>query len=132
MKNIYEVNYMNDKNIDERIKNICLQAENNYILNYANPPSKNDKENKNKNISLEISPLDKTITNSQDQIDIINNNIFERNQNEINHYKLNIEDTYPKNKITPAASTGATLRQRRQQRERPQGSSLTSTGSLTA
>ena len=98
MKNIYEVNYMNDKNIDERIKNICLQAENNYILNYANPPSKNDKENKNKNISLEISPLDKTITNSKDQIDIINNYIFERNQNEINNCKLNIEDTYPKNK----------------------------------
>ena len=93
---------MNDKNIDERIKNICLQAENNYILNYANPPSKNNKENKSKNISLEISPLDKTITNSKDQIDIINNYIFERNQNEINNcklnIKLNIEDTYPKNK----------------------------------
>ena len=99
MKNIYEVNYMNDKNIDERIKNICLQAENNYILNYANPPSKNPKENKNKNISLEISPLDKTITNSKEQIDIVNNNIFERSQNEINNYKLNIEDTFPKNKI---------------------------------
>ena len=43
MRNIYEVNYMNDKNIDERIKNICLQAENNYILNYTKSSPQNDK-----------------------------------------------------------------------------------------
>ena len=107
MKNIYEVNYMDDANIDERIKNICLQAENNYILNY----SKNQDDNKNKNelsekIKMNINSnedmssfLDKTMTYSKEQND--NKNFYEnRQQNEIfsnynsnnNAYNLNNND----------------------------------------
>ena len=90
MRNIYEVNYMDDKNIDERIKNICLQAENNYILNYSK--TQDDKKNKNE-ISEKIkmnlnqnddmsSFLDKTMTYSKEQND--NNNFYQnKQQNEI-------------------------------------------------
>ena len=105
MKNIYEVNYMNDNDIDERIKNICLQAENNYILNHTTntPIIEYNKENK-QNISLNLnisSQLDKTITNSND---INNNNIYEINQNEIYNinnikYKEDKEIINPKRKI---------------------------------
>ena len=102
MKNIYEVNYMNDKDIDERIKNICLQAENNYIMNYT-------KENKNKprknissdkiiiNSNSDILSLDKTITYSNEENDNNNNNnnnnnnkyIYQQNQNDLYNNKLN-------------------------------------------
>ena len=90
MRNIYEVNYMDDKNIDERIKNICLQAENNYILNYSK--TQDDKKNKNE-ISEKIkmnlnqnddmsSFLDQTMTYSKEQND--NNNFYQnKQQNEI-------------------------------------------------
>ena len=43
MKKLYEIDYMLDPNIDERIKSVCQQAENNYILNF----SKNLKNNQN-------------------------------------------------------------------------------------
>ena len=104
MRNIYEVNYMDDKNIDERIKNICLQAENNYILNYSK--TQDDKKNKNE-ISEKIkmnlnqnddmsSFLDQTMTYSKEQND--NKNFYQnKQQNEIfsnynsnnNEYNLN-------------------------------------------
>ena len=107
MRNIYEVNYMDDKNIDERIKNICLQAENNYILNYSK--TQDDKKNKNE-ISEKIkmnlnqnddmsSFLDQTMTYSKEQND--NNNFYQnKQQNEIfsnynsnnNGYNLNNND----------------------------------------
>ena len=35
MKALNEINYMFDPNIDERIKNVCQQAENNYILSIS-------------------------------------------------------------------------------------------------
>ena len=91
MKNFYEVTYMNDKNIDERIKNICLQAENNYILNYAKSSSDNYNINKN------ISPLDKTLTNSNDQEDIKDS--YERRPNDISNDIYNVEGKNIKNKI---------------------------------
>ena len=103
MKNIYEVNYMNDNNIDERIKNICLQAENNYILNYAKSSSPNNNFDKmNNNLPDDISPLDKTLTNSNVQNDIKYR--YENNQNNeiiINNInnRLNIENRNRKNKI---------------------------------
>ena len=96
MKTLNEVNYMLDPNIDERIKNICQQAENNYILNYSKSNTINNKfqssnnnyktyqkefiENKNNKIN-ELS-LDKTITkstNSEENLNILENpqkNIF--------------------------------------------------------
>ena len=89
MKNIYEVNYMNDKDIDERIKNICLQAENNYILNYAKSNEKNIKKNELYNITYRrnisnsnsnILSLDKTITNSKDSNDNNINKIINENK----------------------------------------------------
>ena len=103
MKNIYEVNYMNDNNIDERIKNICLQAENNYILNYAKSSSLNNNFDKmNNNLPDDISPLDKTLTNSNVQNDFKYR--YENNQNNeimINNInnRLNIENRNRKNKI---------------------------------
>ena len=95
MKNIYEVNYMNDKNIDERIKNICLQAENNYILNYTKSNSQNDKIKTNKNIyqNIDISPLEKTMTysnmNSENDKENIQNKIYNNNNNndQINYFE---------------------------------------------
>ena len=92
MKNIYEVNYMYDKNIDERIKNICLQAENNYILNYTKSNSQNDKVKINKNIyqDIDISPLDKTMTysnmNNENNKENIQNKIY-NNNNQINYFE---------------------------------------------
>lgn len=89
MKNIYEVNYMNDKNIDERIKNICLQAENNYILNYAKSNEKNIKKNElynikyrrnNSNSNSNLLSLDKTLTNSKDSNDNNINKIINENK----------------------------------------------------
>ena len=83
MKNMYEINYMLDPNIDERIKNICRQAENNYILSFAkkNQPLKNNnniildqQKNNNDNIDKDEFPLDKTITkstNSEKNINIL-------------------------------------------------------------
>ena len=103
MKNIYEVNYMNDNNIDERIKNICLQAENNYILNYAKSSCPNNIFDKmNNNLPDDISPLDKTLTNSNVQNDFKYR--YENNQNNeimINNInnRLNIENRNRKNKI---------------------------------
>ena len=32
MKNYNDIDYMNDPNIDRRIKEICIQAEKNYIM----------------------------------------------------------------------------------------------------
>ena len=98
MRNIYEVNYMDDKNIDERIKNICLQAENNYILNYTKSTPQDDEKNKNLSsdkIKLNLNPndemssfLDKTMTYSKEQND--NKNLYENEQNDIfNNYNLN-------------------------------------------
>ena len=95
MKNIYEVNYMDDEDIDERIKNICLQAENNYIMNYT----KDNNNKERKNISLEkiiinsnsdISPLDKTMTYSNEENNN-NENIYQRSQNGLINNKLNNE-----------------------------------------
>ena len=89
MKNIYEVNYMNDKDIDERIKNICLQAENNYILNYAKSNEKNIKKNElynikyrrnNSNSNSNLLSLDKTLTNSKDSNDNNINKIINENK----------------------------------------------------
>ena len=89
MKNIYEVNYMEDKNIDERIKNICLQAENNYILNYAKSNEKNIKKNElynikyrrnNSNSNSNLLSLDKTLTNSKDSNDNNINKIINENK----------------------------------------------------
>ena len=109
MRNIYDVNYMDDKNIDERIKNICLQAENNYILNYSktqddkkikNEISEKIKMNLNSNDDMS-SFLDKTMTYSKDQND--NKNFYEnKQQNEIfsnynsnnNEYNLNNNESY--------------------------------------
>ena len=102
MKNIYEVNYMEDKNIDERIKNICLQAENNYILNYnikTTSTNNNNIQNNNKkneigdinNYLNDNSELDKTISDSNEHKDFIrykqnemlnenyNNNLYSNN-----------------------------------------------------
>ena len=104
MRNIYEVNYMDDKNIDERIKNICLQAENNYILNYGKTNPQNDINNiNNKNISSDkinglntfedmSSDLDKTMTYSKEQNNYKNfsenkeNNLFNKNDILNNNY----------------------------------------------
>ena len=89
MKNIYEVNYMNDEDIDERIKNICLQAENNYILNYAKSNEKNIKKNElynikyrrnNSNSNSNLLSLDKTLTNSKDSNDNNINKIINENK----------------------------------------------------
>ena len=104
MKNIYEVNYMEDKNIDERIKNICLQAENNYILNYnVKTTSTNNNNIQNNNKKNEIgdinnylndnSELDKTISDSNEHNDFIrykqnemfNNNNYNNNLNSNNN-----------------------------------------------
>ena len=106
MKNIYEVNYMNDKNIDERIKNICLQAENNYILNYSKSSPQNDKikiNNINNNIyaNIEMPLLDKTMTYSNNNNDINNENIQNEifNNNQINIEELNRKENIFNNKI---------------------------------
>ena len=96
MKNIYEVNYMDDEDIDERIKNICLQAENNYILNYTKSSPENNI--KKANITFNLSNLDKTITNSNKQNDI--NDLYERNEKNLNNIKFNKKDNnLKKNKI---------------------------------
>ena len=46
MKALNEVNYMFDSNIDERIKNICQQAENNYNIYLYNNQNKSQYKNK--------------------------------------------------------------------------------------
>ena len=108
MKNIYEVNYMEDKNIDERIKNICLQAENNYILNYnikTTSTNNNNIQNKNKKNELgdinnylnDNSELDKTISDSNEHNDFIrykqneiyNNNNYNYNNNLYSNNNIN-------------------------------------------
>ena len=106
MESIYEVNYMNDKNIDERIKNICLQAENNYILNYTKSSPPNDKikiNNINNNIyaNIEMPLLDKTMTYSNNNNDINNENIQNEifNNNQINIEELNRKENIFNNKI---------------------------------
>ena len=107
MKTVYEINYMHDPNIDERVKTICQQAENNYVLNLTKS-NKNRKRN-NKSQSLknnytsyqnefinrrdkginELS-LDKTTSksNSEENINILenpqkNNIIIDYNRNNI-------------------------------------------------
>ena len=104
MKNIYEVNYMEDKNIDERIKNICLQAENNYILNYnikTTSTNNNNIQNNNKkneigdinNYLNDNSELNKTTSDSNEHNDFIrykqnemfNNNNYNNNLNSNNN-----------------------------------------------
>ena len=100
MKNIYEVNYMEDKNIDERIKNICLQAENNYILNYNIKTTSNNNNNiQNNNKKNEIgdinnylndnSELDKTISDSNEH-----NNNYNYNNNLNDNNNLNSKNNF--------------------------------------
>jgi len=90
MKKLYEIDYMLDPNIDERIKSVCQQAENNYILNFSKnlnnnqnsiSPNQNysnnkidENENEDKNNSL-----DKTLTksNSDENLNILDN--FQKN-----------------------------------------------------
>ena len=103
MKNIYEVNYMEDKNIDERIKNICLQAENNYILNYniKTTSTNNNIQNNNKkneigdinNYLNDNSELDKTISDSNEHKDFIRykqNEMLNNNNNYNYNYNNNL------------------------------------------
>jgi len=119
MKNIYEVNYMEDKNIDERIKNICLQAENNYILNYNvkttstnnnNNIQNNNKKNETGDINKFLndnSELDKTISDSNEHNDFIrykqnemfnnNNNNYNNNLNSNNNLNNNNNKTFYNN-----------------------------------
>lgn len=70
MNLINETNYMFDPNIDERIKYICQQAENNYILNFSKQNNiynnKND-INKNNYIQNDSSSLDKTVIDSDSE-----------------------------------------------------------------
>ena len=74
MKSLNEINYMLDPNIDERIKNICRQAENNYILNFTK-----NRLNKDSLQSYKINykdNLDKTVTkstNSEENLNILEN-----------------------------------------------------------
>ena len=110
MKNIYEVNYMDDKDIDERIKNICLQAENNYIMNYT-------KENNNKSIrgiskekiiinsNFDSSPLDKTMTYSNEENNN-NKNLYQQSQNGLINNKLNNEYNDNNNNLYQQSQNG--------------------------
>ena len=50
MKNYNDIDYMNDPNIDRRIKEICIQAEKNYIMtNYKPENEKNESNFENNN-----------------------------------------------------------------------------------
>ena len=89
MKNINEINYMLDPNIDERIKNICQQAENNYILNITKQSKLfNPKINEINKESLYyqenngLNILDKTVTNFTNSEENLNNNFFDATNNE--------------------------------------------------
>ena len=93
MKTLNEINYMLDPNIDERIKNVCQQAENNYILslskknnNFQTPKILNI-YNKNKFTKNDYSFLDKTVTKSEE-----NPNILEPPQkNTFNNLNKNLD-----------------------------------------
>ena len=90
MKKFNEIDYMLDPNIDERIKSVCQQAENNYILNFSKNlknnqnslfPYQNNSNNKideNENGDKNYS-LDKTLTksNSDENLNILDN--FQKN-----------------------------------------------------
>ena len=88
MNVINETNYMFDPQIDERVKNICQQAENNYILNIS---KNNNLYNKRRFlpghnfIEKDSSSLDKTVTKSDSEE---NKNILNpiQNDNFINYY----------------------------------------------
>ena len=47
MKNYNDIDYMNDPNIDRRIKEICIQAEKNYIMTNYKPENEKNESNFN-------------------------------------------------------------------------------------
>ena len=101
MKKLNEIDYMLDPNIDERIKSVCQQAENNYILNFSKN-LKNDQNSlfpyqNNSNNKIDESEngdknnsLDKTLTksNSDENLNILDN--FQKNN--IVDYNNRIKD----------------------------------------
>ena len=76
MKTLNEINYMLDPNIDERIKNLCQQAENNNILslskkNNLQTPKIPNFSYKNDFSKNNYSFLDKTVTKSEENLNIV-------------------------------------------------------------
>lgn len=90
MKKLNEVDYMLDPNIDERIKSVCQQAENNYILNF----SKNLKNNQNSSFPYQNNSNNKIDDNeNEDKNNSLEKTLTKSNSDE----NLNILDNFQKN-----------------------------------
>ncbi len=90
MKKLNEVDYMLDPNIDERIKSVCQQAENNYILNF----SKNLKNNQNSSFPYQNNSNNKIDDNeNEDKNNSLDKTLTKSNSDE----NLNILDNFQKN-----------------------------------
>ena len=103
MKNYNVIDYMNDPNIDRRIKEICIQAEKNYIM--TNYKTENEKNESN----LEFNNFQSNDFNTYNRVDTPKESIHEKisdfNYNEkpfkpisINNYEFN-NDLLPNNKL---------------------------------
>ena len=93
MKVMNETNYMYDPYIDERIKNVCQQAENNYILSISKGANLyNSKSHINNIIQNDSTPLDKTVTESDSKENL---NILNPMKNNINFNKKEVLNSKP-------------------------------------
>ena len=74
MKNYNDIDYMNDPNIDRRIKEICIQAEKNYIMTNYKP--ENEKNESNFENNFKINDF-----NTYNRVDTPKGSIHEKNSN---------------------------------------------------
>ncbi len=74
MKNYNVIDYMNDPNIDRRIKEICIQAEKNYIMTNYKPENEKNESNFEKNFKIND-------FNTYNRVDTPKGSIHEKNSN---------------------------------------------------